>query len=151
MPPVTPRATFMVFPRRKALVSQPQHSKDIRYESLCGPLRACTAQPSGGEVFSCPLMRRVRKPDPELRQPVRRRYGFQEFPTSPCPRESRPARCGKVCASWFEPPAVLRIAVALRAGRRPECSDSCCRSLRSISWTLSPLITGCKILIAESY
>src|SRR5258708_10522532 len=81
--------------------------------------------------------RRGRRPYPELRRPVRRRCASRESPTSLCRRGFRLARCGKVCANWFGPPAVLRIAVGGRAELRPGCSDSCCRSLRSISLILS--------------
>src|SRR5258708_775705 len=82
--------------------------------------------------------RRDRKPGPEPRRPVQRRCGFLEFPISPCPREFHLAQCGKVCVNWFGPPAALRIAVGGRVELRPKCNDSCYRSLRSISWILSP-------------
>src|ERR1700682_429016 len=88
----------------------------------------------------CPR-RRARKPDPEPRPPARLRCEFPESPTSPYPREFHPAQCGRVCASWFAPPAERRTEVGGRAAPPPECSDSCCRSLRSISWSLS-LVTG---------
>src|SRR5271154_2534268 len=77
------------------------------------------------------------KPCPKLRQPVRRRCGYREFPTSPCRRGFHPARCGTACGSWCRPRAALRTVVAAHAAPPPKCSGSCCQSLRSTSLRLS--------------
>src|ERR1700733_6943733 len=65
---------------------------------------------------------------------ARRRSGFPESPTSPCPHGFHPAQCGTACESLCRPLAVPPTAVAALVVLPPGCIGSCCQSLRSTSW-----------------
>src|SRR5260370_5375129 len=139
---------FAALKRRSSTQAPAFHAKAILQSRLDKP--SLPEGPPNTLDAASEFRRRGRRPDPEPRRLVRQRCEFREFPTSPCRRGFRPARCDKVFANWFRPPAGLPIAVAVRAAPQPGCSDSCCRSLRSISWILSPLNTRMLNLIAES-
>src|SRR5580693_482127 len=68
---------------------------------------------------------------------ARRRSGFPESPTSPCPHGFHPAQCGMACESLCRPLAVPPTAVAALVVLPPGCIGSCCQSLRSTSLGLS--------------
>src|SRR5580658_2602033 len=101
------------------------------------------------DLFSGPALMRLQKLYPGLPRPAPLRCEFPGSPTSLFLRGFRPAQCGTVCVSWFEPPAELRLAVGVRAGRRPVYSDSCCQSLRSISWILSPCYRDARLWLPK--